>query len=404
MGSIKREPSAPKQDGSTRCFSGRPKPGAGGACGEPEDGALREGLHGNRRVDPRSLVEFDCSVSCDDLFAVTGDSSDLNMFEPDNREKNRLGPQMIVFVLEAGDLMFLCAPDFGPDALIQPILSRHNIAKPLLGEHLGAHLAADPSSRYIALGCSENVISIYSLKSREEMDAQYMSGQPLSYIFEERSLSIKGVILKIEFLFPSPKDPDHIILLLLISRNGKTRMHVYEWISGQPLSDIRQNYRKGHLLDECYRTPILLIPLTIKSAFVLVCEQSVAVCEGLLEGSPQCHQSHLGHDGPSPTHKGRNAPLWTSWTRPARHKKYAATNDDIYIAREDGLVKYLENNFDEFLCTGVSLGGISCNIGTAFTSLDSKFLGPNDVVGDSDILLVGGDSCPGAVYWVSSCQ
>jgi hypothetical protein len=341
-------------------------------------------------------------MNYDDSSLVADDTSDLSMFEPGNRGNYRLGPQMIVFVLEAGDLMFLCAPDFGPDALIQPILSRHNIAKPLLGENLGAHLTADPSSRYLALGCSENVISIYSLKSREEMEAQYISGQPLSCIREERSLQVKGVILKIEFLFPSFKDPDHMILLLLISRNGKTRMHVYEWICGQPLSAIRQNYKKGHLLNECYRTPILLIPLTIKSAFVLVCEESVAVCEGLLEGSPQCHQSHLGHDEPSPIHKGRNAPLWTSWTRPVRTQKYASTNDDIYIAREDGLVKYLENNFDEFLCTGMNIGGITCNIGTAFTSLDSKFPGPDGVFGD--ILLVGGDSCPGGLYWVSSWQ
>lgn len=400
LGSIKWKSSAPKQDDSIRNFSGGPKPGVSVECSEPDDGGPRGGLRGELHVDSNSHGESDSSMSCSDSFLVADDSSNLSMFEPDTQENCRLGPQMIVFVLEAGDLMFLCAPDLGPDALIQPILSRHNIVKPLQGENLGAHLTADPSSRYLALGCSENVFSIYSLKSREEMDAQYISGQPLSCIREERSLQVKGVILKIEFLFPSFKDPDHITLLLLISRNGKTRMHVYEWISGQHLSAIRQNHKKGHLLNECYRTPILLIPLTIKSAFVLVCEQTVAVCEGLLEGSPQCHQSHLGHDEPSPIHKGRNAPLWTSWTRPLRTKKYAATNDDIYIAREDGLIKYLENNFDEFLCTGVNLGGITCNIGTAFTSLDSKFPGPNGAIGD--ILLVGGDSCPGGLYWVNS--
>ncbi|KFY28862.1 hypothetical protein V493_02713 [Pseudogymnoascus sp. VKM F-4281 (FW-2241)] len=402
LGSVDWKSPAPKKDGSIRERSVRPIPGAFNEYSEPEGESPKGCLHGELHVDPGSHGESDSSMSFDDSFLNADDSSDLSMFEPSNQENYRLGPQIIVFVLEAGDLMFFCAPDFGPDELIQPILIRHNIAKPLLGENLGAHLAADPSSRYLALGCSENVISIYSLKSREEMDAQYISGQPLSCIREERSLQVKGVILKIEFLFPSFQDPDHIILLLLISRNGKTRMHVYEWISGQPLSAIRQNHKKGHLLDERYRTPILLIPLTIKSAFILVCEQGVAVCEGLLEGSPQCHQSHLGHDEPSPIHKGRNAPLWTSWTRPVRTQKFAATNDDIYIAREDGLVKYLENNRDEFLCTGVNLGGITCNIGTAFTSLDSKFPGPNGVIGD--ILLVGGDSCPGGVYWVQARQ
>ncbi|KFY52742.1 hypothetical protein V496_08233 [Pseudogymnoascus sp. VKM F-4515 (FW-2607)] len=402
LGSLPWNPSAPKKDGGIRNFSGRPKPGVSNECIEPEDGVQWGGPHGGLHADSRSHSGFDSSMSHDTSFLVADGSADPSMFETGAQDNRRLGPQTIVFVLEAGDLMFLCAPDFGPDAPIQPILSRHNIAKPLLGENLGAHLTADPSSRYLALGCSENVISIYALKSREEIDAQYISRQPLSCIREERSFQVNGVILKIEFLFPSFKDPDHIILLLLISRNGKTRMHVYEWISGQPLSAIRQNHKKGHLLDDCYRTPILLIPLTIKSAFVLVCEQSVAVCEGLLEGSPQCHHSHLGHDEPSPVHKGRNAPLWTSWTRPVRTKRYAATNDDIYIAREDGLVKYLENNFDEFLCTGVNLGGITCNIGTAFTNLDSKFPGPNGEIGD--ILLVGGDSCPGGLYWVQARQ
>ncbi|KFY42336.1 hypothetical protein V494_02463 [Pseudogymnoascus sp. VKM F-4513 (FW-928)] len=402
LGSVKWNPPAPKKDFRLRQFTGGAKPGVSNEFHEPKYGSLNKGLHGESHADPSNHADSGSSMSCDDSYPVDGDSSDLSMGKDAYRINHHLGPQMVVFVLEAGDLMFLCAPDVGPDEIIQPILSRHSIAKSLLGENLGAHLAADPSSRYLALGCSENVFSIYSLRTRGELEAQYISGQPLSCIREERSIKVKGVILKIEFLFPSFEDPDHIILLLLVSRNGKTRMHVYEWISGQPLSAIRQNHKKGHLLDDCYRIPLLLIPLTIKSAFVLVCEQSIAVCEGLLEGSPQCHQGYLGHDEPSPIHKGRNAPLWTSWTRPVRTQKYAATNDDIYIAREDGLVKYLENNFDEFLCTGVNLGGINCNIGTAFTSLDSKFPGPNGVIGD--ILLVGGDSCPGGLHWVQARQ
>lgn len=399
LGAIKFDPAVPEgteeNDGES---SGSLDNDTSKEHGDSSDEGPEELWRTEQAPKTSALGDVDVCMVNMDTVPLDEDFADINMLDSAKREELRLGPQMVVLVLETGDLIFLFAPDLGPGALIRPFLSRHAIAKTLLSETPGAHLTADPSSRYLALACSENAVSVYALHSCEALRAQYVSGQSFSCVKEERFLQVKGVILKIDFLFPSFKDPDHIILLLLIARKGKTRMHIYEWAAGQPLSAIRQNHMKGHLLDECYRIPLLLIPLTIKSAFLLVCEQSIAVCEGLLEGDPQCRPSHIGFEEPTPLHKGKNAPLWTSWTRPVRTERYAATHDDIYIAREDGLVKYLESNLDEFLCPEMSVDGITCNIGTTFASLDSKFPGTDGIIGD--ILVIGGDSCPGGLYWV----
>jgi hypothetical protein len=46
----------------------------------------------------------------------------------------------------------------------------------------------------------------------------------------ERYINVDGVIHKMEFLFPSANDPDHVILLLLVVNGGTTRMFVYDWV------------------------------------------------------------------------------------------------------------------------------------------------------------------------------
>lgn len=312
------------------------------------------------------------------------DSTEISMLDTQEAQKSiRLGPQMIVLALETGSLLFVLALDNGPGAAIQPFTAHYHADMSISDEQWGAHLTADPSSRYLAVGCSEDSFSIYALRTTDELEAQYPSEGWTSSVKEERSLRLKGVILHMEFLFPSPADPDHIILLLIIAREGQTRMHLYDWAAGQSLRDIRQNNERGHLLDHTYRLPLLLIPLRTRSSFVLVCETALAVCEGLLEGAPTYKLIYTEDEAPTSLHKGRNPPLWTSWARPVRMPS-DPTYDDVYLAREDGLIE----------CFNIE-GGLSfkveSNIDTAFACLRS---------GTNDILIVGGDSSPGGLYMV----
>lgn len=254
----------------------------------------------------------------------------------------------------------------------------------------------------MAVAGSENVFAVYALRTASELRTQALNGETMRPIEYERYLHIQGVIHKMEFLFPAANDPDHIILLLLVVRNGTTRMHVYEWVAGQNLTDIRSNNKKGHYFNEEYKMPLLLIPLTIHSAFLMVCEQSIGLCKNLLEGTPDLENVNIGSERRTPLHVGLGRPLWTSWTRPTRSSHYAKNHDDIYIAREDGLVKFLEIDTTEFVNANMIVDGFENNIGTAFASLDSTFPGAAGSMGD--IIIAGGDSCPGGIYLVHTIE
>lgn len=260
----------------------------------------------------------------------------------------------------------------------------------------GMHLAVDPSSRYAAIGCSEGIFALYALNSREELEKQHSRSQPLSYIESERYIFFHGVIHKMEFLYPSMDDDEHVILLVLLAWKGKTRMQLYEWETGCDLRLVRVHSHRGHLLEKSRQMPLLLIPLTIKSTFLLVSEDSMAVCKDILQGTPQ-FIDFSGPESPTEIHHGSGHPLWTAWARPYRLPYHAVKQDDIYLVREDGFVKYLELQIAEDDIVDMNIGMLDSNCGTALACLDYHPLDANT----GDMLVTGGDSSNGGTYVVS---
>lgn len=57
---------------------------------------------------------------------------------------------------------------------------------------------------------------MYALHSTDELERQVRQGLPLNPIKEEKTFDVKGLILHMEFLHPSPDDQDHVILLLFV--------------------------------------------------------------------------------------------------------------------------------------------------------------------------------------------
>jgi hypothetical protein len=127
----------------------------------------------------------------------------------------------------------------------------------------------------------------------------------------------------------------------------------------------------------------------------------MAVCQGILQGSPTFIDFNTRIDEPTKLHHGSGRPLWTAWTRPPRLPGFAEfRDDDIYIAREDGLIKFLEidSREDEFVKADNNIGEFGANCGTALACLDLQV--QHNISGD--LLVTGGDSCPGGTYLVSS--
>jgi len=218
---------------------------------------------------------------------------------------------------------------------------------------------------------------------------------------------VDAIIQKIEFLYPSIEDQYHVILLLVATFGDRTRLLIYEW---DCLGDLRAiGAPKTHPLPTSLRCPLLLIPFTIITGFVLVCEGSIWVYHDILTGDVQCsfirtpedmHQTLAREPGSS-----RSFPLWTAWARPLRREGYASENDVFYLCREDGVVQFLEfpranipqNTFHR-------PGELLMNVDTAFAALDlawdqfqPRIPSKDDQWEGGDILIAAGDMSDGKV-------
>ncbi|RDL33681.1 uncharacterized protein BP5553_08049 [Venustampulla echinocandica] len=331
----------------------------------------------------------------DDLMMDSGETS----LRGHPRKVPGLSPQFILLQLETGDSVFLTLRQT-ETGVLQFVSSRHRVPKPMLKLQPGMQLCADPSSRYMAVGCSEAIFAIYALHPRDTLSEQYRLESNIRPVESETYIAVRGVILKMEFLHPAAGDEGHIILLVLVVVRGKTRMLLYEWEAGNDLKNVRAHSTRGHLLEESRQVPLLLIPLTIKSSFILIYESFMTVCRRILEGQPEFLDFNHKIDPPTKLHHGQGRPLWTSWTRPTRREDYRVHRDDIYIVREDGVLKLLEtdSDLDEFVKANMNVGELSGNCGTALASLDHHTKGSKS----GDMLITGGDSCAGGTYLIQA--
>jgi len=304
-------------------------------------------------------------------------------------QRRRLAPQSLLLVLENSDCVFLSLRS-GEGGELDFVISRFLApAAPLV--RLGFHLAVDPSSRYMAISCAEELFVVYELESPAALNRSYGRGEPLEYVKSYRPRAVQGVIQKLEFLYPRPADDYHIILLLIVVRAGKSRMVTYEWEAGDNLKNVFKEEKRGYRLPVEHQMPLLLIPLTVRTAFLAISQRSIAVCKDVLQGPPDFENFVLEDHEASEIHHGLDRPLWTAWTRPYRLPSYFEFRDYIYLAREDGLVTGLDIDSENILGATVKIVKSQCNISTAFCSLYDAY---------TDILVMGSDSGPGAIWQV----
>jgi hypothetical protein len=126
----------------------------------------------------------------------------------------------------------------------------------------------------------------------------------------------------------------------------------------------------------------------------------MSLCRNILEGTPTFINVPIMHIEASERYHGQDrksrTPLWTTWFRPLRTQRYSRKHDDIYLAREDGTVLFIENNASEIADIQMEIA-LDCNIDTAFACLDKHgTVLENEKHGDR--LIVGGDACNGGLY------
>ncbi|OAA54805.1 thermotolerance protein [Niveomyces insectorum RCEF 264] len=305
----------------------------------------------------------------------------------------RLPPQQLLVVLESGDCVFLFVRTGIADRYEFVTTRYESLGKRIIQP--GFHAAVDPSSRYVALGCTEGLFVVHELESSQELSRSYARNEPLRFIKSSRPRAVQGVIHKMEFLFPRPEDDYHIILLLIVVRNDKSRMVTYEWEAGDSLAEVLAEEKRGQPLPPQHQMPLLIVPLTVHSAFFAISASRIGVCRDALDLPVEFDDFLMEVHETSRFHHGLGEPLWAAWTRPYRLATYNTTRDNIYLAREDGVVMFLDIDSENILGASVEIGKFDCNIGTSFCSLFDKF---------SDILIMGGDSGPSTIWKIGPRQ
>lgn len=197
-----------------------------------------------------------------------------------------------------------------------------------------------------------------------------------------------------DFLHPSKGDDYQVILLLIVSKAQKTRLLRIEWDCRSSLSDLDQ--KPGQILPHPERLPLLLIPLTYDAAFALVCEHQIVVYKDILTGSASGQSCRLEHYEP-PEEPGisKRLPIWTQWARPMRPAERRRANmDNIYLCREDGIVRYIDIREDSspMVSSNYKAGILNANVGTAFATLD---LGDES----NDLLVAAGEMGDGGMWY-----
>lgn len=199
---------------------------------------IRHIEQGGHLTHVATKTDFDCRIRSAKILGDIVDEDDLAMdikYEDLGQstgsllETARLPPQCLVLALENHQLVFMFAcEDVTGHVNFDMTSSVPLPAFPSTPQKLGKHLAVDPKSRAIAVAADHDNVLLYSV---EPMAAGAQWGLGYLPVSHERPLSrIRGVILAMEFLYPPENDPDQVILLLVVVRDGKTLLLRVDWV------------------------------------------------------------------------------------------------------------------------------------------------------------------------------
>ena len=128
---------------------------------------------------------------------------------------------------------------------------------------------------------------------------------------------------------------------------------------------------------------------------MLVTQQHTTVYTGILTGPATWHKHILQHhEDPEQPGSSRSFPIFSQWARVLRHENHVKTKDNIYLCREDGVVRFLEISeiSDSMIDSQTEAGQLNVNTNTAFATLH---LGGEY----NDLLVVGGDLSSGGLFF-----
>lgn len=324
----------------------------------------------------------------------------------DDGAANSLPPEILVLSLDTNSIMFVWAHQAPTE-----IHFRHQILRLPPGtspyDRPGSFLAVDPNCRAIAVAALEGYFVLYSTKSidewREDMRHQGDSAAQATLVEDERVIPIQGRVMHMEFLAPNrekqQQDDTHVILLLFVAHQGKTKMTCYDWDTRYNLSTAKPRAERV-IADWEDDNPSLIIPLARRSDFLVVCDRHIATYTNILSGT------HNRLESPVPKitlpmlrpGESKSYPRWVQWSRATRNDSYP--KEAFYIAREDGRVLYVEVGTSFTHPAPYDAGQLPHFVDKAFACLDIDTGSLNSL--QPDVLVAPGVTSHGSVSKVGS--
>ena len=220
-----------------------------------------------------------------------------------------------------------------------------------------------------------------------------------------KTLMVDGMIHRMEFLYPPIDDASSVILMLVLCIDGDFVLRRYDWDCSQSIDDIKVAW-SGLDIPVEWNMPLLLIPIRIAAGFLLVCEDHAAIFSNVLVGSATARSMPLpcaDDEDPDPSNS-RTAPLWTAWARPPDRSKrdgLAADVDHLFLAREDGLIRYISlkksaGGSVQLSPASHDAGRFDVNVDQAVAILDTDHF----IEGASDVLVTAGNMSDGGLYQI----
>lgn len=248
----------------------------------------RRCLRGDRSIQVKQVREhghldhivtksdFDANIRAAKVFTIQADNvnedeQSIIKKEDDSSSTNEsvLPQQCLILTLDSNDIVFLyLRTDINGE---QGLLFMHQTFQmPRFDRTLfqpGQHLAVDARSRAFAVAANEREIVIYAAKSTERIQHELRIGDPdWCPVSAERAIQVEGAIQKIDFLIPRSDDENHVILLVLVVHDRKTKAIIIDW---QYASDIHHaQVHEALPLDQPPSAAGLLIPLR-NAAFLI---------------------------------------------------------------------------------------------------------------------------------------
>ncbi|KAK6428232.1 hypothetical protein LTR95_015626, partial [Oleoguttula sp. CCFEE 5521] len=339
-----------------------------------------------------SKSDFSAHIRAAKVFSIDPDPPDDDLFHTKDEiaglhpTQKSYPPQLLVLTMSSDEMVFLYLEEPSPGELrfvhqAAPIASMDRILF-----QAGEHLAIDPHSRALAVAANEREVVLYSAKDVDAIKQGLRSGSRTWHpIQAQRLVPVDGVIQHMDFLIPDAKDWDHVILLLIVIENRKTKALCIDW---HGTSDLHQAQLHSSQAIETVKTvSSLLIPL-ISAAFILITGDQIKLYRNLLSGPPvattfEPPPVETPYPGDSPLQ-----PVWAGWCKPRRTRSIRQEHDTIYLMREDGLVFMLVAQPNGTIVMS-SAGDAKCHAGMAFASLGDDR--------DPDILAFVGDMSNGSV-------